>query len=246
MLWFGDPTFLLIIPAIVLGIYAQWKVTSTFKTYSQIRTRRGQTGAEVAAGILEGFGTAAGIEPTRAEMARTALLGVRIQPIPGSLTDHYDPTAKVLRLSESVYGSNSIAAVSVAAHEAGHALQHSVSYPFLGLRSMTVPVANIGSMLTFPIILIGMLIHPLLVPALNIAILLYLGVVAFTLITLPVELNASHRALLVLEKGGYLTAEEMPGARAVLSAAALTYVAATLSAVLMLLRLLILRNMSRD
>ncbi len=243
-LWFGDPTIILIIPAMLFGLYAQWRVKATFNKYAQIRTRRGLTGAEVAADIIRGHGAAAGVAPAQASLVQHGLPGVRIEAVPGTLSDHYDPSAHVLRLSESVYGNDSIAAVSVAAHETGHALQHSVQYPFLGLRTLAVPVANIGSALTFPIIMIGYFVG-CFTPALNIAILLYLGVVAFTVITLPVEFNASRRALHVLEQGGYLSAEEMPGARAVLHAAALTYVAATFSALLMLLRLIILRNMSR-
>lgn len=244
MFWFGDSTIVLIIPAILFGLFAQWRVKAAFTKYAQRRTQHGLTGAQVAAAILRGHGAEAGVAHADAMRLRQGLPGVRIEAIPGQLSDHYDPAAHVLRLSESVYASDSIAAVSVAAHETGHALQHSVRYPFLVMRSLAVPVANIGSALTFPIIVIGSLAG-CFAPALNIAILLYLGVVAFTVITLPVEFDASRRALRVLEQGGYLTAEEMPGARAVLHAAALTYVAATVSAMLMLLRLIILRDMSR-
>ena len=245
-MWFlgFDNTLILLIPAILLSLYAQWKVKSTFAKYAQVPTRRGLTGGEVAMGILQGHGTAAGVERGNEGLVRAGVLGVRVEVTPGTLSDHYDPGARVLRLSEAVYAGDSIAAVSVAAHEAGHALQHAVQYPFLHLRTLTVPIANIGSALTFPILLIGMFAG-MFTQALNIAILLYLGVVAFTVITLPVELNASRRALLVLAQGGYLTESELPGARAVLSAAALTYVAATVSAILTLLRLVILRDMSR-
>ncbi len=244
-LGFHDPTILLVIPALILSFYAQWKVQHTFTRYAEVRTRRGITGAEVAQAILSGYGTAAGVEAGQGERARMGIAAVRVEATEGALTDHYDPTARVLRLSESVYGSDSIAAVSVAAHEAGHALQHAVQYPFLWLRAVTGPVANIGSMLAFPIIFVGMMLG-MFKPALDLAILLYIGVVAFTVLTLPVEFNASRRALAVLEHGGYLQTDELPGARAVLNAAAFTYVAATLSAVLMLLRLFILRGMSRD
>lgn len=240
MFFFGDATMVLLIPAILFSLYAQWKVNSTFRKYSNQPTRRGMTGAQIAQAILQGYGTT----PFSGNNIST-LRDVKIAPVAGSLSDHYDPTARVLRLSEPVYGSNSIAAVSVAAHEAGHALQHATRYPFLGLRSLTVPVANIGSSLVFPIIVIGMFAG-IMTQALNVAILLYLGVVAFTVITLPVELNASRRALAVLENGGFLSPDELPGARAVLNAAAMTYVAATVSALLMLLRLIILRNMSED
>ncbi len=245
MFWLGDLTFLLLIPAILLSLYAQWKVMATFRKYAEVPTQRGFTGAQVAQSILRGVGTEAGVEAHALAEARTAITGVILEAVGGELTDHYDPRARALRLSEPVFAGNSVAAVSVAAHEAGHALQHAVRYPYLGLRSMVVPVANIGSQLAFPIIILGMFVG-MMPQAINLAILLYIGVVAFTVITLPVEFNASRRALLVLERGGYLTADELPGARAVLNAAALTYVAATVSAVLMLLRLLILRNMSRD
>ena len=244
MLWL-DSTMLLLIPAILFSLYAQWKVSSTFKKYSRVPSKHRQTGAEVATAILRGQGTEAGVDKHVSGTLRTALAGVQVAGVGGNLTDHYDPSSHTLRLSEPVYGSSSIAAISVAAHETGHALQHAVSYPYLALRSMAVPIANYGSMLTFPIIIGGMLLGAL-AWALNIAIILYLGVVIFTIITLPVEFNASRRALAVLEKGGYLEADEMPGARAVLQAAALTYVAATFSAVMTLLRLILLRNMQND
>ena len=244
MFWF-DGTIVLLIPAILLSLYAQWRVKTTFAKFARVPTQRGLTGGDVAQGILQGHGTAAGVEQGNAGLVRAGIAGVRVELTGGTLSDHYDPSGRVLRLSEDVYAGSSIAAVSVAAHEAGHALQHAVSYPFFGLRALTVPVANIGSALTFPIIFIGM-IAGMFTQALNIAIILYLGVVAFTVITLPVELDASRRALHVLEEGGYLTAQELPGARAVLSAAALTYVAATVSAIMTLLRLVLLRNMSRD
>ncbi|OPZ81233.1 MAG: putative neutral zinc metallopeptidase [bacterium ADurb.Bin429] len=243
MLWLGDPTFLLLIPAILLSLYAQWKVGATFKKYARVRTRGGQTGAEVAQAILRGYGASAGLDAASANAVNTA--GVRVEYTPGTLSDHYDPRARVLRLSDAVYGADSVAAVAVAAHEAGHALQHAGAYPFLALRSLVAPVASIGSSLAFPIVIGGM-IFGFFPAALNIAILLYIGVVAFTVITLPVEFNASARALRVLENGGYLSEDELPGARAVLNAAALTYVAATASAVIMLVRLLLLRNMSRE
>jgi len=244
-LFFFDYTMVVLIPAILLSLYAQWKVNSTFAKYSKVPNRRGLTGADVATAILNGYGTSAGIEQGKFAEARGGLAAVHVEAVAGTLSDHYDPGARVLRLSEPVYGSRSIAAVSVAAHEAGHALQHAVRYPFLGLRSMTVPLANIGSNLVWPILIIGMIAgSKVFMGALNIAILLYLGVVAFTIITLPVEFNASRRALRVLEEGGFLAQDEMPGARAVLNAAALTYVAATVSAVMMLLRLVLLRNMS--
>lgn len=244
MFWF-DSTMLLLIPAIIFSLYAQWKVSATFKKYSRIPSKHQQSGAEVARAILHGQGAEAGVEQHISGNIRTALSGVQVAGVGGELTDHYDPTSHTLRLSEPVYGSSSIAAISVAAHETGHALQHAVGYPYLALRSMAVPIANYGSMLTFPILIGGMLLGAF-AWALNIAIVLYIGVVIFTILTLPVEFNASRRALAVLEKGGYLEQDELPGARAVLQAAALTYVAATFSAVMTLLRLVLLRNMQND
>lgn len=245
MFWFGDATFVLLIPAILLSLYAQWKVSAAFRKYSQVPSRRGMTGAEVAQAILRGQGTAAGVEPGRAGQASQGVSGVTVEPGQGFLSDFFDPTSGVLRLSEEVYASTSVAAVSVAAHEVGHALQRAVNYPFLGLRSLAAPLANFGSMLAFPILIIGM-IFGMFTQALNVAIVLYLAVVFFTLVTLPVEFNASRRALLVLENGGYLGPDELPGAREVLNAAALTYVAAAASAVITLLRLFLLRNMSSN
>jgi len=243
MFWMGDSTFLLLIPALLLSLYAQWKVTATFQKYARVPNRRRLTGSEVAQAILQGQGTLAGVEPDKMNRVQAGVAGVTVERVGGQLSDHFDPGARVLRLSDSVYDNDSIASVAVAAHEAGHALQHAVEYPYLGLRTISVPLANVGSMLTFPILIVGMLIPAIFPAAINLAILLYIGVVAFTVITLPVEFNASRRALRVLESGGYLAADEMPAARAVLNAAALTYVAATVSAVMMLLRLLILRNM---
>lgn len=244
MMWLGfDNTIWLLVPAILFSLYAQWKVQSTFAKYAQIRTRRGMTGAEVAAAMLGGYGSAAGVERGQQQKAAAALGAVSIEYVPGSLSDHYDPTHRVLRLSEPVYGEASIAAVAVAAHETGHALQHAVAYPYLALRSLAVPLAQYGNMLAFPILFGGMIMGATAFRfALDLAILLYLGVVIFTVITLPVEFNASHRALRVLSEGGYLAQDEMPGARAVLNAAAMTYVAATVAAVLTLLRLLLLRG----
>ncbi len=241
---FFDATFIILIPAIILSIYAQIKVSTTFKKYSQVPNRLGITGAEVATAILNGRGTMAGVEVEKAELVRRGVLGVTVEGIAGSLTDHYDPGARVLRLSESVYGSDSIAAVAVAAHEAGHALQHAVVYPWLGLRSFTVPFANIANMAYFPIIILGIFIPAFFPQLLNILIVLYSFVVFFTIVTLPVEFNASRRALLVLKEGGYLAADELPAAKKVLDAAALTYVAATVAAILTLVRLILLRNRS--
>jgi Zn-dependent membrane protease YugP len=240
--WFGDPTFMLLIPAILFSLYAQYKVSSTFAKFSRVPNRRGMTGAEVASAILSGHGVDASV---RDGVAKAALMRVAVEAVPGELSDHYDPRDRTLRLSEPVYGERSIAALAVAAHEAGHAMQHATAYPYLTMRSWVAPVAQFGSWLPMVVIMGGMVLG-MWVQALNIAILLYMGVVVFTLVTLPVEINASQRALRTLADGNYLAADEMPAARAVLNAAALTYVAATASAVIMLLRLVLLRNMASD
>ncbi len=222
---FYDPTYILLIPAILLALYAQAKVQSTYARYSRVLSRRGITGAQVAAELLRSKG----------------LYDVRIEPIRGRLTDHYDPRTKTLRLSEQIYGSTSLAALGIAAHEVGHAFQHADEYGPLKLRNAIVPVANIGSHLAIPLLLLGLLFS---LPGLAAA-----GVVAFSLavlfqlITLPVEYNASNRALEVLETGGYLYRDEISQTRKVLSAAALTYVAATIMAVMQLLRLMLLSGM---
>ena len=229
-----DPTMLLIIPGLILTLWAQARVKSAYSKYSQVRSRSGVTGAQVARDILN----------------RAGLQRVAVEPTPGELTDHYDPRDGVLRLSEGVYNSQSIAALGIAAHEAGHAIQHGEHYGALVLRTAIAPAAATGSQLGIWIFMAGILIsmfaHGSMVWLLDIGIILFSVGVVFTLITLPVEFNASKRAIAILERGGYLTLDEIPEARAVLNAAALTYVAAAATAVLTLLRLIILRNMSRD
>jgi len=227
---FFDSTFLLIIPALILSIYAQYKVNSAFKKYSAVRNAKGYTGADVARQLL---------------MA-SRIDDVQVEPIQGNLTDHYDPKTKTLRLSEGVYNSPSIAAIGIAAHETGHAIQHNVGYGPLALRSGLVPMANLGSRLAIPLIIIGLLFASgtgsfgmFLV---NAGILLYTLAVAFTLITLPVEFNASGRAIELLSEYHFLTQDEIDPAKKVLSAAALTYVAAALTAVLTLLRFILIAN----
>jgi len=222
---------ILMIPGLIFTLWAQAKVSSAFKRYGKINARSNITGADVAKDIL----------------IKNGLTNVPVERVSGRLTDHYDPRAGVLRLSEGVYGSQSIAALGIAAHEAGHAVQHAVKYPALGLRTAIAPAAATGSQLGIWIFMIGMLIPlftgariPFLIDA---GIILFSVAVMFTLITLPVEFNASKRALLVLEKSGYLTQEELPHAKSVLSAASWTYVAAAATAVLTLLRLVILRGM---
>jgi Zn-dependent membrane protease YugP len=237
LLW--DPTLILMIPGLIFTLWAQAKVKSAYGKFSRERSRSGMTGAETARRILDSNG----------------LGGVRIEHVSGNLTDHYDPREGVLRLSDGVYDSNSIAAMGIAAHEAGHAVQHGVKYPALALRSAVAPAAATGSQLGIWLFMIGIFISFFTGPnsswfgysdmIMRAGIILFSFAVAFTLITLPVEFNASKRAIMVLEKGGYLTSDELPKAKAVLDAAAWTYVAAAATAILMLIRLLILRG-SRD
>lgn len=222
MFYFGDPTFILLIPAILLSLYAQFKVQSTFDRYSRVASRSGLSGAEVARNLLD----------------RAGLHHVRVEMVQGFLTDHYDPRARVLRLSPPVYQSSSLASLGVAAHEAGHALQHRTGYLPLQLRSALVPVVSFGSNLAIPLLLLGIILG---LPSLaRLGVYAFTLAVLFTLITLPVEFNASRRAIALLESGGYLSRQELVGARQVLNAAALTYVAAALTAILNLVRLMFL------
>jgi uncharacterized protein len=220
-----DSTFLFLIPAMVLAFYAQWKVRSTFTRFSEVPTSRGRTGAEVAAEILQ----------------RRGINDVRIEPVEGMLADHYDPRNKVLRLSPEVYGASSVAAIGVAAHECGHAIQHQQHYAPLALRGALVPVASIGTNAAWILFMIGLFTARR--GLMDIGIVIFLGYVAFALITLPVEFDASSRAVQVLQGEGLVTPNEAGGVRSVLNAAALTYVAAAAMAVLQLLRLVMLRNM---
>ena len=225
--FYYDWTMILVIPGLLLGLYAQFKVKSTFDRYSRIRTKSGLTAEQAARALLSRGGSA----------------NVTISRVNGSLTDHYDPSSKTLRLSDSVYGSDSVAAVGVAAHECGHALQEHDGYGLLKLRTALVPVVNIGSSLYLPIFMAGLLFS--WEPLQMVGILCFGLTLLFSLVTLPVEINASKRALGMLE--GVLDAEELRGARAVLSAAALTYLASVISSALQLLRLiLIYRSRNRD
>ncbi|MFH1680489.1 MAG: zinc metallopeptidase [Candidatus Eisenbacteria bacterium] len=219
-----DLTFVLIIPALALAGWAQWRVRSAYSEFSRVRSRGGRRGAEVAAAILRSNG----------------LGSVRVEAVRGALTDHYDPKARAVRLSEGNYASDSIAAVSIAAHEVGHAIQHGSGYAPLQLRHAIFPVANIGSSLAFPLFFIGFLAQ--IRPLIDLGILFFAGAVLFSVVTLPVEFNASRRALAQLRDGSLLSADEMGGAKKVLDAAALTYVAATTMALLQLVRLLLLRG----
>ncbi|HET7558364.1 MAG TPA: zinc metallopeptidase [Limnochordia bacterium] len=226
--FFYDPTWILVLPALAFAMWAQFKVKSTFNKDSSVYARRGFTAAQAARAILDANG----------------LGEVHVEHVSGSLSDHYDPRARVLRLSDSVYAGRSVAAIGVAAHEAGHAIQHSRRYLPLLLRSSFVPVANLGSTLAFPLFFIGILFSfPLLM---NLGIWFFTAALAFTVITLPVEFDASARALRILRADGMLSGEEWRDARRVLSAAALTYVAAAAMAASELIRLLILRNMREE
>jgi hypothetical protein len=219
-----DPTIILVLIGVVLSMWAQAKVTSTFSRYSQVRSRTGMTGAEAARRLLNSQG----------------IYDVTVQPISGNLTDHYDPRTKVVNLSESVYNMTSVAAIGVAAHECGHAMQDNEGYAPLRFRSALVPAANFGSKISWPLILIGLLIGGVGSPLVEIGILMFTLAVLFQLVTLPVEFNASSRAVRLLDSQGILIGEEVGGTRKVLSAAALTYVAAAASSILQLLRLVIL------
>ncbi len=214
----------LIVPTLILSLIAQIMVKSAFAKYSKVRSRNGLTGQEAAAILLKA----------------NNIGNVAIEPTAGSLTDHYDPGAKVLRLSHPVYQNDSIAAIGVAAHETGHAIQHAQGYGPLGLRSALVPAANIGSSIGPWMAVIGLVVSiPLLV---DIGIILFSAAVLFYLITLPVEFNASNRAVAILRNNSVLSEEELIGVKKVLTAAALTYVAAALGAVMNLIRLILLRN----
>lgn len=226
MYYYYDPTYLLLIPGLLLALYAQFKVTSTFNHWKQVGSRSGLTGAQVARQILDSNGCR----------------DVAIEPVRGSLTDHYDPENNVLRLSSEVYGSRSIAALGVAAHEAGHAIQDAQDYAPLRIRANLVPVANIGSGMAMPLFFLGLIMS--WEPLLKVGILCFALSVLFYVVTLPVEFNASNRAVALLGSG-YLPDDEVKGVKAVLSAAAMTYVAAALQAVLQLVRLLLLAGSRR-
>lgn len=219
--YYYDPTYMLIIISALISLLAQFLVNSRFSKYSRVRSRSGMTGAQAAERILQSQG----------------IYDVAIQRVSGKLTDHYDPRNKTLNLSDAVYASTSVAAVGVAAHECGHAIQHARGYAPLSFRSALVPVANIGSQLSWLFIILGIFFggsHTLIM----IGILMFSAAVLFQLVTLPVEFNASGRALKLLSETGILQKDEVSDTRKVLSAAALTYVAAATTAVLQLLRLL--------
>ncbi len=222
MYWW-DPTYFLVLIGAAICAIASARVNSTYSKYSRYQSSAGMTGAQAAQRLLNYVG----------------IRDVKIEHISGNLTDHYDPSAKVLRLSDAVYGQTSVAAIGVAAHECGHAIQHAKGYVPLQIRTAIVPVVNLGSTLSWPIIILGVILgwNQTLI---QVGILLFTAVVLFQLVTLPVEINASSRALTLLEESGILYHDEMKMSRKVLSAAAMTYVAAAASSILQLLRLVLL------
>lgn len=236
--FYYDPTYILVLIGAILCIWASSRVNSTYSKYSKVRARSGMTGAEAAQRILQMSG----------------IHDVQIQHISGNLTDHYDPSSKVLRLSDAVYGSRSVAAIGVAAHECGHALQHKEGYFPLKFRSTLVPAANIGSKLGLPLVILGLILGiGFDLPGGGYFSLAQIGIwvfslaVLFQVVTLPVEFNASGRALKLLESYGIMGSDEVGDCRRVLGAAALTYVASAASSILQLLRLVILSgNRRRD
>ena len=222
MYW--DQTIIILIPALIFSLIAQLMVKGTFSKYSGVRNSRGYSGEDAARAILD----------------RNGLSYIRIEHINGELTDHYDPGANVIRLSDSVYNNDSVAAVGVAAHEAGHAVQYAEGYGPIKVRSAIIPITQFGSNLSTPLVILGIIFSSnVLITA---GILLFCTVVLFQAITLPVEFNASGRALKVLREEHFLDDDEMKGAKSVLTAAALTYVAAMFSALASLARLLLIRN----
>jgi Zn-dependent membrane protease YugP len=223
-----DWTILIVLPAFIISAWAQVKVSSTFNKYSQMYTRRGMTGASAARRILDANG----------------LYDVKIERVRGNLTDHYDPRANVIRLSDSVHDSRSAAAIGVAAHEAGHAVQHAQNYFPIKVRSAAIPMTRIGSMLSIPLFFIGLIMASEYL--MLIGIVLYAFIAFFQLVTLPVEFNASSRAIRVLRSTQILSEDELVASKKVLTAAALTYVAALLTSLLTLLRLVILAGNRND
>lgn len=219
---FFDSSFIILVPALIIAAWAQFKVSSTFDKYSRYGNRNGHTGAQVARMLLDSNG----------------LYDIPVELTPGRLTDHYDPSRRVMRLSEEVYYGNSVASIGVAAHETGHAIQHKERYAPLVARNSIVPAVNFGSNASWILFMLGMVLG--IRGFISIGILLFTVVVAFQVITLPVEFNASNRALSVLEHKGILYGDELKGAKSVLSAAAMTYVAAALTSISQLIRLILI------
>ncbi len=225
--YYWDPTYILVVIGAVICMIASARVKGTFNKYSQLRSMSGMNGAQVAQRVLQAAG----------------IYDVQVRHVSGSLTDHYDPRTKTVNLSDPVYNDTSVAALGVAAHECGHAIQHAKSYAPLSIRSALVPIANFGSMLAWPVILIGLLFNTrssgLII---DIGILLFSAAVLFQLVTLPVEFDASRRALVMLRTQGILADDELRYTRRVLKSAALTYVASAAAAILQLLRIILITN----
>ena len=225
--YYWDPTYILVVIGAVICMIASARVKGTFNKYSQLRSMSGMNGAQVAQRVLQAAG----------------IYDVQVRHVSGSLTDHYDPRTKTVNLSDPVYNATSVAALGVAAHECGHAIQHTKSYAPLSIRSALVPIANFGSMLAWPVILIGLLFNTrssgLII---DIGILLFSAAVLFQLVTLPVEFDASRRALVMLRTQGILADDELRYTRRVLKSAALTYVASAAAAILQLLRIILITN----
>ena len=229
--YYYDWTYLLVLIGVVICMAASSRVRSVFSRYSRVRSHSGMTGKEAAEQILR----------------RNGIYDVQVIHIPGNLTDHYNPGKKTLGLSDSVYNSSSVAAIGVASHECGHAVQHAVGYAPLSIRGALVPVANFGSALSWPLILVGLLMNSQMSALLiNLGILLFSAAVLFQIVTLPVEFNASGRAVKVLESSGMLYLDEVGDVKKVLRAAALTYVASTASMILQFLRLIIIGGRRRN
>lgn len=225
--YYWDPTYILVVIGAVICMIASARVKGTFNKYSQLRSMSGMNGAQVAQRVLQAAG----------------IYDVQVRHVSGSLTDHYDPRTKTVNLSDPVYNATSVAALGVAAHECGHAIQHAKNYAPLSIRSALVPIANFGSMLAWPVILIGLLFNTrssgLII---DIGILLFSAAVLFQLVTLPVEFDASRRALVMLRTQGILADDELKYTRKVLKSAALTYVASAAAAILQLLRIILITN----
>ena len=225
--YYWDPTYILVVIGAVICMIASARVKGTFNKYSQLRSMSGMNGAQVALRVLQAAG----------------IYDVQVRHVSGSLTDHYDPRTKTVNLSDPVYNATSVAALGVAAHECGHAIQHAKSYAPLSIRSALVPIANFGSMLAWPVILIGLLFNTrssgLII---DIGIFLFSAAVLFKLVTLPVEFDASRRALVMLRTQGILADDELRYTRRVLKSAALTYVASAAAAILQLLRIILITN----
>ncbi len=234
-MYFFDPTFILLLPAMAFAFWAQSKIKSTYAHFSKVGNRRGITGADVARAILRDENIALTDDP----LVYTGGPACALEATQGHLSDHYDPRTRTLRLSQDVYHGQSIAALGIAAHEVGHAIQHARLYAPLTVRNVVYPVCGLGSKLAWPLFIVGLIAVPIL---LKVAVVMFTLAVFFTVLTLPVEYNASSRATRALANGGYLDAEELAGAKKVLSAAALTYVAAAAMAIAQLLRVVLLSN----